>query len=155
MQLRKLSIFGPMALLCLAVLSVPAMAQKKHPHHNLHHALWELRDARHELKETKHDFGEHKEKAILAINEAIRQIEICLKNVGDNGKGEPTRRDLKDEYKKYKHHPHLHHAVVELRHAHKELKETRHNFGGHKDAALRDINAAIFNIEALLKHDRK
>src|SRR5947208_1600494 len=86
-----------------------------HPHHHLHHALWELRDAHKELKETKHQFGGHKEKALHAISAAIKQVDLILKNTGDNTKGEPTRGDLKEEYKKYKHHVHLHHALHELK----------------------------------------
>jgi hypothetical protein len=136
--------------------ALPANAQaKKHPHHHLHHALWELRDAGKELNATKHDFGGHKQAALAAISDATKQLELILLYKGDNIQGVPTRRDLKEEYKKYKHHPHLHHAVHELRHAHRQLKETKHNYNGHKQNALRDIHTAIQQIEALLKHRKK
>ncbi|MBM3993673.1 MAG: hypothetical protein FJ303_05910 [Planctomycetes bacterium] len=128
---------------------------KKHPHHHLHHALWELRDARKELKESKHDFGGHKEKALHAINDAIKQLELVLLYKNDNIKGEPTRGDLREHYKKYKHHPHLHHALHELQHAQHQLKEAKHNFNGHRERALRDIHTAIHQIELLLKHHKK
>ncbi|MBI1833084.1 MAG: hypothetical protein HYR84_16715 [Planctomycetes bacterium] len=145
-----------LALGALSLFSVGANAQdKKHPHHHLHHALWELRDARKELKESKHDFGGHKEKALAAINDAIKQLDLVLLYKGDNIKGVPTRGDLKEEYKKYKHHPHLHHALHELKHAHHQLKEASHNFNGHRENALRDIHIAIQQVEILLKHHKK
>ncbi len=51
-------------------------------------------------------------------------------------------------------HPdhHLHHALWELRDAHKELHESREHFGGHKEKAEHAIHAAIKQIEILLKH---
>jgi hypothetical protein len=119
-----------------ALTSVCASAQEKHPYHHLHHALWELRDAHKELKESKADFGGHKEKGLHTIHEAIKQVEHILK------------------HREYKHHPHLHHALHELKHAHHQLKESRHDFGGHREAALRDIHAAIMQIELMLKHHK-
>ena len=140
------------ALFTLA--SICATAQEKHPHHHLHHALWELRDAHKELKESKADFGGHKEKGVVAIHDAIKQLDLALKHPEGHVKGTPTRGDLREEYKKYKHHPHLHHALHELHHAHRQLKESKHDFGGHREAALRDIHAAIVQIELMLKHHK-
>jgi hypothetical protein len=145
--------FGALALIAL-VGSVQA-GPSLHPHHHLHHALWELRDARKELNEAKHNFGGHRSKAIAAIDDAIKQVELILKNHGDNSvKGTPTRGDLREEYKKYKHHPHTHHAIHELKHAHHQIKESRHDFGGHREAALRDIHHAITQLELTLKHHK-
>ena len=142
--------FGAVALCGLA--SLPAGAQQPiHPHYDLHHALWELRDARKELKEAAHDFGGHRVKALAAVDAAIKQLDIALKNAGDNIKGAPTRGDLREEYRKYKHHPHIHHALHELRHAAKQLEEAKHDFGGHRAAALRDANQAIRQLELCLK----
>jgi hypothetical protein len=140
----------------MALSGLTALAGATYPlHHHLHHALWELRDARKEVAETKHDFGGHREKALLAMNDAIRQIDIILKYEWDNTKGTPTRGDLREQYKKYAHHPHLHHALHELRHAHNQLKESKRDYEGHRDAALRDIHAAVVQIEILLKHHKK
>jgi hypothetical protein len=52
-------------------------------------------------------------------------------------------------------HPHIHAAIHELKHAHKELKEANHDFGGHREKALKDIDAAIKQLEECLKHDKK
>jgi hypothetical protein len=56
--------------------AAPAMAGQKHPH--LRAALGELRDAKKELKQADHDFQGHRAAAIKAIDEAIKQIEICI-----------------------------------------------------------------------------
>ena len=143
-----------LAFSSLVLFGFSAAAQEPHPHHHLHHALWELRDARKELKEAKHDFGGHREKALLAINDAIKHLDLALKNAGDNIKGAPTRGDLKEEYRKYKHHPHLHHALHECEHAHRQLKESKHDFGGHREAALRDVHHAITQLKLCLKHHK-
>jgi hypothetical protein len=127
----------------------------QHPHHHLHHALWELRDARKELLETKTIFGPFKDKAVLAISQATTQVELILKYTGDNTHGVPTRGDLREFYKQYPHHPHLHHALHELNHAHAQLAQDKHSYGGHRDAALRDIRYATHQIEVLLKYAKK
>lgn len=152
MRFGLLSAFGVLGLFAMA--GIAATAQEKHPYHHLHHALWECRDAHKELKESKADFGGHKEKGLKDIHEAIKQLEHILKHKEAGVKGEPTRGDLREEYKKYKHHPHLHHALHELKHAHHQLKEAKHDFGGHKEAAMRDIHAAIVQIELMLKHHK-
>jgi hypothetical protein len=123
----------------------------KHPH--MHRALHELREARTELKEASHDFGGHRVKALEAVNAAIKEIDAGLKAVGDNIKG--AGKPAADIYKKYTHHPHIHHAIHELRAAHTQLKEAKHNFGGHREAALRDIHVAIEQLELALKFARK
>lgn len=153
MRLGLLSSFGVLGLFVAAGVAISAQ-EKKHPYHHLHHALWELHDAHKELKESKADFGGHKEKGMHLIHAAAKQLELILKHKEAHVKGEPTRGDLREEYKKYKHHPHLHHALHELHHAHHQLKESRHEFGGHREAALRDIHAAIVQIELMLKHHK-
>ena len=55
-------------------------------------------------------------------------------------------------YKKYKFHPHIHHAIHTLKEARHELKKAAHDFGGHREAALRDVNFAIEQLEICLKH---
>ena len=122
-------------------------------YHHLHHALHELREARTELKEAKHDFGGHREKALVAVQAAIQQIDEALKAAGDNIKG--TGKNDLNLYKKYTHHPHIHHAIHELKEARTQLREAKHNFGGHREAALHDIHIAIEQLELALKFARK
>ncbi len=123
----------------------------KHPH--LHYALREMREVRTELKEAAHDFGGHRAKAIEGLNGAIKQIDECLKAVGDNtrgaGKADPGI------YKRYANHPHIRHSLYELKETRTELRDAAHNYGGHREKALRDVNYAIDQLELALKFDRK
>jgi len=122
----------------------------KHPH--LHHALWALHHAHHELKVSKEDYQGHKEKAEQAIHHAIKDIEAILKHENDGPFGVPTHHELSEAHKKYAHHPHLHHAIHEVREAHHQLKETKSDFGGLREKALHSTHHAVHQIELVLKH---
>jgi hypothetical protein len=52
------------------------------------------------------------------------------------------------------HHPHLHQSLDALRAAKQDLQESRHDFGGHRDEALRAIDAAIYHIDMCVRYDR-
>ena len=47
-------------------------------HPRLAAAITALRDARAYLSEAPHDFGGHKDKAIRACDDAIRQLELAM-----------------------------------------------------------------------------
>jgi uncharacterized protein YqeY len=145
-----LSAFGLVCVVWQAPATAVAQDGPRHPH--MHHALRELRETRTELKEASHDYGGHREKALRATDAAIIQIDKALKGAGDNIKG--AGKFDKEIYKKYEHHPHMHHALHELREAHRELKEAKHDFDGHREHALRDVNHAITQIELALKHHK-
>src|ERR1700733_8080726 len=99
-----------------------AAAEPKHPY--MHRALHEMREAHKELKEAKHDFGGHREQALRDLDAAIRQTEKALEAVGGPFKGWVPEKGV---YDKYKTHPHLHHALHEMREAHKKMKEADHD----------------------------
>jgi hypothetical protein len=131
---------------CLFSSSARAV-QKPHPH--IHHALYELREARAELRSAAHDFGGHRKAALLAINTAIGQLEKALKYSGDKRpfKGDPKA----DYYKKYRTYPHIRHAIHELRETVAELKAASHNYGGHRKKALEESRAAIKQLQLCIK----
>lgn len=52
-------------------------------------------------------------------------------------------------------HPHLNTSIEELREARKELKEAPHDFGGHREAAIRAVDAAIEQLELAKKFANK
>ena len=54
-----------------------ASAPEKHP--EIRDAMASLRRAKDHLEHAAHDFGGHRVDAIRAIDEAQRQLEICLK----------------------------------------------------------------------------
>jgi hypothetical protein len=66
--------------------AVPAPAPAPEPakatpadHPEIHDALNSLRHAREHLEHAAHDYGGHRADALRATDEAIRQLEICLK----------------------------------------------------------------------------
>jgi hypothetical protein len=60
-------------------LAAPAAAPAQEPHPEIHDALAALRRAREHLEHAAHDFGGHREAALKATDNAIRQLELCLK----------------------------------------------------------------------------
>ena len=134
------------------LVAAPVRAEETHSPH-LHHALHELKEAKTELKDAKHDFGGHREKALEATEAAIKQIHEALEAVGA-GKFDGKYAD-KDTYKTYKHHPHIHHAIHELKLAEKDLKESKHDYKGHREKAQKDIEYAIKELTLALEHHEK
>jgi hypothetical protein len=59
--------------------ATPAAAPAAEPHPEIHEAINSLRHAREHLDHAAHDFGGHKVDAIRAIDEAIHQLDVCLK----------------------------------------------------------------------------
>ncbi len=129
-----------------------AIAAPAHP--AMHHALFELQEAKSELRNAKRDFGGHRAKALEACDAAAKQLEISLESKGDAYKG-LKGRDV-GLYKKYNGaHPHINHAIVELREAAVEMRAAKHDFGGHRVQALRDVEFAIEQLELAVKFARK
>ena len=70
-----------LALLTLAVVSVPRSAQTAPPpgeHPHIRAAIGELREAREELRTAAHDFCGHRKEAIEATDAALRQLQKAL-----------------------------------------------------------------------------
>ena len=49
------------------------------PHPEIHDAIEALRRAKAHMEHAAHDFGGHRVDALRATDEAIRQLEICMK----------------------------------------------------------------------------
>ncbi len=56
-----------------------AEATSAEPHPQIREALAALRRAKEHMEHAAHDFGGHRVEALRATDEAIRQLEICLK----------------------------------------------------------------------------
>jgi len=52
-------------------------------------------------------------------------------------------------------HPKIHRAIVALEGAKAELKAADHDFGGHREAALKECDAAIAQLKLALQYDKK
>jgi hypothetical protein len=55
----------------------------------------------------------------------------------------------------HEHHPKIRHAIVALEAAQGELKSAAHDFGGHREAALKECDAAIAQLKLELEYDKK
>jgi len=51
-------------------------------------------------------------------------------------------------------HPKIHHAIVALEAAKVELQTAAHDFGGHREAALKECDAAIAQLKLALQYDK-
>jgi hypothetical protein len=60
-----------------------ATAAPAEPHPEIREAIASLRRAKEHMEHAAHDFGGHRVEAIRATDEAIRQLEICLKHDRD------------------------------------------------------------------------
>jgi hypothetical protein len=67
------------ALLALVlVMSAPSPAAGNHP--KIEEAMHSLHDAKDRIEQDKQDCGGHRAAALKAIDEAYRQLELCLQN---------------------------------------------------------------------------
>lgn len=61
----------------------PAATPAAEPHPEIREAIASLRRAREHLQHAAHDFGGHRVEGPKVTDEAIHQLEICLKYDGD------------------------------------------------------------------------
>jgi hypothetical protein len=69
----------PNALPATSAQPAPAPAAAAEAHPEIREALGALRRAKEHMEHAAHDFGGHRVEAIEATNQAIRQLELCLK----------------------------------------------------------------------------
>ncbi|MBV9144543.1 MAG: hypothetical protein JO065_01415 [Acidobacteria bacterium] len=53
------------------------------------------------------------------------------------------------------HHPHIRSAIRELQEAKRELQSASHDFGGHREDALKACDEAIRQLQQALQYDKK
>lgn len=75
MKRKIATVFGVFAL--MLAMSVGAPAEGRHP--EIHAAIESLRNAKAHLESVAHDYNGHRVDAIKAVDEAIHQLEICMK----------------------------------------------------------------------------
>ena len=89
MKIRILTVFAAVALVLALAYGVTVPAASKaaavpsaaaaEPHPEIHDALNALRRAKDHMEHAAHDFGGHRVEALRATDDAIHQLEICLK----------------------------------------------------------------------------
>ncbi|HXZ12796.1 MAG TPA: hypothetical protein VEG64_10410 [Candidatus Sulfotelmatobacter sp.] len=90
---RILGLFALLAVICALTVVTPAPAAppahngqpaatataSPEPHPEIHEAIAALKRAKEHMEHAAHDFGGHRVEALRATDEAIRQLDICLK----------------------------------------------------------------------------
>jgi hypothetical protein len=74
MRKKVVGLFGVMAL--MLSLSSPSPAYERHP--EIRAAVEALENAKRHLQEAAHDFHGHRADAIRSVDEALRQLRVCM-----------------------------------------------------------------------------
>src|SRR5262245_25922200 len=145
---------GWVPALALLALAAPAAGTAgpplEYPH--LHATLFELRAERQEMVEARDEFGGHRVQALRAVEDAIVSLKLILRVKGDDVRGVNRNPDF---YRRYKDHPHMRQALDDLRDARGELRDAKADIGNLRERGLRDINAAIEQIQVALRYARR
>lgn len=152
-MVRDLTLTGVCLVLGLGLLSSgEARAGGKTRHPRLQIALYEMRKARAELDEGAKVFGGHRVRAVKALNAAIGEIEAGLEAIGENTRGKVPAEGV---YRNYKNHPHIRHAMQAMAQAREVLQDATTKFGGHRVAAVRNIEAAQEELRLAIKFAKR
>ncbi|WP_020470611.1 hypothetical protein [Zavarzinella formosa] len=138
------------AIAALIGLFSPGRASADPVHHKLHAALHDIKESISELEGAKHNFGGHKEQALKDLKFAAIQVEKALAAVHD-----PFPVGYKpnpDHYKDFRDHKHLRHAEHSITAAIIELKESKANFGDHKEHAIKALEVAHIQVKKCIQH---
>jgi hypothetical protein len=151
-MMRKLFFFAPVAVvMVVAGTGRPGVINDKIKHPRLHVALHELVQAHQELKDAGAGLGGHRQKALAAIDDAIKSVRLVLEVKGADPNVVVRKGDF---YRKYKNYPHLRQVLLDLKEARGELQDTKANFNSHRQRAIKDINLAINEIQLAIEHAR-
>jgi hypothetical protein len=141
-----------------------AMANKepqKLSNEQLREAYHALKNINHTLKNADHDYGGHRAAAIKSIGQAEHQLKLALehhhkktgagaagkKPKGTGEKGEPEPQALSDAQ--------LAAAIPMLKTVANLLAHADHDYGGHREKAVKDIGVAIVDLEKALKFSKE
>jgi hypothetical protein len=152
-MLRKVLVGLPVFALVVLSGSDPGRVgaqERRHP--QLWAALQELREARREIRDARDDFGGHRDKAVVAIDDAMASLKMVLRVRDDDFKRGDRDRDF---YRRHKDHPHLRQVLVDLRQAKEDLRDARGEFGELRERVMRDIDRATEQVEILIQNIRR
>lgn len=114
-------------------------------HPRLHAAVDGLRDAEDYLEHQPHDFHGHKQEAIHAIHEALREIRICV-DIAERKSADSDSDAGIVPLDRERSHERLHKAIDRLREANEYLRVSTYDFHGHKGDAMRWIDEALRHL---------
>jgi len=77
MTIKLTRLLGAAVVLLALAFPINSPAVPRHP--EIQQAIASLRRAKDHMEHAAHDFGGHRVEAIRATDEAIRQLEVCMK----------------------------------------------------------------------------
>jgi hypothetical protein len=146
----------------------PGKPEKREPHKlsnaQLHEALAVLQATKKILESADHDYGGHRVAAVRDINVAERQLHLALrsqhKGTLSGGKtggkpGKPGKGGGKGREPQNISNLQLADAIVILEQTHVLLQKADHDYGGHREAAARDLGKAVQQLKVALTFEKK
>jgi hypothetical protein len=124
---------------------VPTANARLKDHPRLESAHSALKDAKEYLEASERNFHGHKDAAVRAMDFAMKQIYLCSEEADRRDAPEPRSFSERSEHAK------LYHAKEQLKDAREYLRESRHDFHGHKTAAIEGLDVAIHQIDICLE----
>jgi hypothetical protein len=163
--MRSTSALGLGLLVALTATSEAAPTSKANQqasHQQLVQALHELHAVHKVLEEADHDYGGHRADAVRDVHAAAEQLKEALEH-------HPHHKQAANAAAAHKHVAHknvqtepqkqsdqqLASAIPVLKQAVTTLKQSEHDFGGHREKAVEDIEKAIHQIEVALKYSKE
>jgi hypothetical protein len=134
--------------IALALSAGPTIAQADEPFPHLMHAKWEMIKAKEEVEDKR--WERHRKDIIADLDAAIEETNKALAFGKAEWKYEGPK-DAKKVYGEYKEFPHLHHAIVELKEARKEVEGKAHEKYERKEHTVKAIDKAISRLEDAIK----
>ena len=149
-MLRKPCCVVPALGVAIVLVNPAAGQQPGQPDHpRMRAALHELREARKELKEARDQWPPgYKDRALQAMNDAIEslRVNLAVRDV-DSFRGYSRNPDY---YTRFRDHPRLRSAILDLRQARIELESNLAQITDAKDRQLRE--EALDNLDIALGH---
>jgi hypothetical protein len=158
--------------------------QQQASNHQLVEALQQLHTVEHVLASADHDYGGHRVSAMRDIHEAVEQLKQALKhgqaghhsshasggtgthstatssspsskvsgthspNTGESkSNSQPESQQASDQQ--------LTNAISQLNHAINLLRDSSHDYGGHREKAVHDLQRAVEQIQKAIAYSKK
>jgi len=124
--------------------------------HKLRETIHVLASVKKTLKMADHDYGGHRAKAVHDVGAAEHQLRLALKAVHKKkpGTGKPGKGTTPREPQRLS-DAQLAEAIPVLRETITFLETAKHDYGGHKAHAIRDLRATVVQLEKALKFSKK
>jgi F0F1-type ATP synthase membrane subunit b/b' len=165
MTKRFAAVLSCLTLVCtLAASAATARAAERERHPEIRKAIGALERAKDDLRDAAHDFCGHREEALEATDNAIRQLRLALESDrADFDAPQAAPSAVFFEKVAYavpmpverERHPKIREAVRALERARDDLQHAAHDFHGHREEALESVNRALSQLNAALECDRR